>query len=141
MIIKKWNDETEEVFREYQKAMWEFLLEHCDILPTGKMFVKFHTDGKTDFERRVWARWRLGYHRENVVKKESFMLELRDKYRQRLLEKQRRREAEKARHRSENILSHEVMMLKVREVAAENNKVFAKPVPVPFWKRLFSSLK
>lgn len=54
-----------------KQALWEFLLEHSEILPSGKMFIKFHTDGRNDFERRIRARWKYGYHREDVRAKED----------------------------------------------------------------------
>jgi len=138
MKIAKWNDETETVFREYTQAVWEFIVEHCDVLPTGKMFVKFHTDGKQDFEKRVWARWRLGYHRENPEKKEEFILNLRERYKIKRAEKQKRRDAEKERVRQfkTQTLSDEDMKTKIKEVADINNKRYGKPVP--FWKKIFS---
>lgn len=46
------------------------MLEHCDIQRSGKIFVKFHTNDRFDFERRVRARAN-GYHRENVGLKEA----------------------------------------------------------------------
>lgn len=54
----------------YKQAVWEFLLEHCDIERSGKLFIKFHTDHRGDFERRIRARWKYKYHREDVVAKE-----------------------------------------------------------------------
>lgn len=56
--------------QRYKNATWDFLMEHCDILGSGSIFVKFHTDSRKDFERRVKAR-RNGYHREDVRAKEA----------------------------------------------------------------------
>lgn len=60
----------------YKRAVWEFLLEHCELLPSGTLFVKFHTTGKKNFDNRVNARWKKGYHRENVNEKERLHEEL-----------------------------------------------------------------
>lgn len=48
---------------EYKQAVWDFLMEHCDITDRGSFFVKFHTSGRFDFEKRVNARLKYGYHR------------------------------------------------------------------------------
>lgn len=47
----------------YQQAVWDFLLEHCDLTERGSFFVKFHTSGRFDFEKRIRARYKYGYHR------------------------------------------------------------------------------
>ncbi len=59
----------------YQSAVWDFLLEHSDITPTGKIFIKFHTDGQKNFENRVLARWKYNYHREDVQSKAEIVIE------------------------------------------------------------------
>lgn len=50
--------------REYKNAVWDYILEHCDIMPGGTIFVKFHTKGKTMFEGHINSRI-SGYHRGN----------------------------------------------------------------------------
>ena len=64
-------DNRHEDIETFKQALWEFLLEHSEILASGKMFIKFHTDGRSDFERRIRARWKYGYHREDVRAKED----------------------------------------------------------------------
>jgi len=49
----------------YQQAVWDFLLEHSEITESGKVFIKFHTDGQRNFENRVLSRWKYNYHRED----------------------------------------------------------------------------
>lgn len=44
-------------------AVWAFVVEHCDITERGAYFVKFHASGRADFEKRVRARLKYGYHR------------------------------------------------------------------------------
>jgi len=55
--------------QKYKDVVWDFLLEHSDILDSGSVFVKFHTSGRKNFENRVYARYKYGYHREDVVTK------------------------------------------------------------------------
>ena len=54
--------------KEYRDGVWDFILEHCDVLDSGTIFVKFHMSHRKDFEKRVKARL-MGYHREDVKKK------------------------------------------------------------------------
>lgn len=53
----------------YQDAVWDFLLEHSDVTESGKLFIKFHTDDRRNFENRIFARWKYNYHREDVEAK------------------------------------------------------------------------
>ena len=55
---------------EYQNALWDFVLEHCDVLEGGTLFVKFHTGSRSNFEYRIRARIK-GYHREDVKAKKK----------------------------------------------------------------------
>lgn len=71
MIQPKTPDPERETLEKYKLACWEFLLEHCDVLDSGTLFVKFHTKGRLDFEKRVRARWKWGYHREDVKAKQE----------------------------------------------------------------------
>lgn len=57
-------------FREYQDAVWDFVMEHCDVLDSGSLFVKFHVKGRDNFENRILSRWRYGYHREDPKAKQ-----------------------------------------------------------------------
>ena len=56
---------------EWKQATWDFILEHCDILERGGMFVKFHMSGRADLEKRIRARAVYNYHREDVRAKEA----------------------------------------------------------------------
>lgn len=53
----------------YKAAVWDFLLEHCEITKAGGIFVKFAVSDKKNFENRVLGRWKHNYHREDVVAK------------------------------------------------------------------------
>lgn len=57
-----------EELEAWKNATWDFILEHCDLLESGTLFVKFHMSDRRNFEKRIAARLR-GYHREDVVKK------------------------------------------------------------------------
>lgn len=52
-------------YQIHKDAVWDFLLEHCDITEGGSMFVKFHTSGRADFEKRIRARMN-GYSRPDL---------------------------------------------------------------------------
>lgn len=64
---------------EYRHAVWDFILEHCDIEKSGALFIKFHASNRKDFERRIHSRIK-GYHREDVVKKGKKQFVLRQKF-------------------------------------------------------------
>lgn len=49
----------------YQDAVWDFVLEHCDVTDRGSYFVKFHTTNRSDLEKRIRARAKYNYHRED----------------------------------------------------------------------------
>lgn len=55
----------EPTLSEYRDAVWAFLLEHSDIAPNGKIFVKFHADSRKNIENRIKARYKYEYHRED----------------------------------------------------------------------------
>lgn len=63
--------EREERIDEWKQALWDFILEHCEVTQNGALFVKFHTSGRADLEKRIRARWKYGYHREDVRAKEA----------------------------------------------------------------------
>lgn len=48
--------------RRYIEAVWDYCVEHSDLTKEGSYFVKFHTDSKVDFNKRILARLK-GYHR------------------------------------------------------------------------------
>lgn len=39
----------------YKDAVWSYILEHSDLEDSGALFVKFHTDDRATFERRINA--------------------------------------------------------------------------------------
>lgn len=53
---------TKICLEDWKKSTWDFLMEHTKILPSGKIRIIFDTDGRDNFEKRVYARAR-GYHR------------------------------------------------------------------------------
>ena len=46
-------------------AQWDYLLDHADVTPSGKYFIKFHTDNRATYEKHVAARWKHNYHRND----------------------------------------------------------------------------
>lgn len=63
----------------YKDAVWDFLLEHCDVLDSGALFFKFHASGRQQLENRMYARL-MGYHREDTDKKEKLAIKQREDY-------------------------------------------------------------
>lgn len=57
-----------EELEAWKNATWDFILEHCDLLDSGSLFVKFHMKDRGNFERRIKSRLK-GYHREDVEAK------------------------------------------------------------------------
>lgn len=88
--------------QQYKDAVWDFLLEHCDVLPSGSLFFKFHAKGRMDIEKRIYARQK-GYHREDVkakcedheVKREVFVEKKETKKINYLKDKEERRAKQK----------------------------------------------
>lgn len=70
---------TKEIL-SYQDALWDFMLEHSDLLPSGAMFIKFHIDDRHNFENRILSRWKYNYHRLDVNAKEAHRKQRRDLY-------------------------------------------------------------
>lgn len=86
---------------QWKQATWEFLLEHCDYLDSGAMFIKFHTQGRENLEKRIYARLRYKYHREDVVAKEERITTRRDAFEKERREKKERYDREKARRKNQ----------------------------------------
>ena len=55
--------------KKYQDAVWDYIMEHCDITESGIYFVKFHTKNRKQFEGHIFNRVD-GYHREDPISKE-----------------------------------------------------------------------
>lgn len=66
--------------KKYQDAVWDYILEHSDLLPNGNLFVKFHTDSRRAFENRILARWKYNYHRADPKKRDELHTETRLDY-------------------------------------------------------------
>lgn len=79
----------------YQDAVWDYLLEHSEITESGKIFVKFHTDGRKNFENRVLSRWKYNYHREDVRAKALKLQETKLQHLKNQKEKKEKYKAEK----------------------------------------------
>lgn len=52
----------------FKQGLWVYLLDHCEIEKSGVMFVKFHSAGRIEFERKIASR-ALGYFRNDPVVK------------------------------------------------------------------------
>lgn len=52
----------------FKQGLWVYLLDHCEIEKSGVMFVKFHSAGRSEFERKIASRAR-GYFRNDPVAK------------------------------------------------------------------------
>jgi len=55
----------DEQLETYKDAVWDYILEHCDITPNGSYFVKFHTTDRQSFEKHIKGRWKYNYHRHD----------------------------------------------------------------------------
>lgn len=74
----------------YQEAVWDFLMEHCEVLESGAIFIKFHTDGRQNFENRILSRWKYNYHREDPKAKYDLATSRRKVFEDRKAEKAER---------------------------------------------------
>lgn len=104
----------------YKQAVWDFLLEHCDLMPRGSFFFKFHASGRADLEKRIRARWKYNYHREDTKAKEAVAVELKTKH---LTKKEAKAEAKKARK-----LSQAEINRAVREAAEMNHPQLSEKI-------------
>lgn len=99
--------------QRYKDAVWEFLLEHCDITQGGSYFVKFHTSSRANFEKRVYAREKFGYHREDVVAKQQKATNTKDEFLQKKEEKAKRWEqTKKESQERQRIIKRNLKLLK-----------------------------
>ena len=60
--MRKNNEELE----TYKDAVWDYMLEHCDVTESGSYFVKFHTSGRVEFQKHIRGRWKHNYHRKDA---------------------------------------------------------------------------
>lgn len=66
--------------KQYKDSVWAFMLEHCRVLPSGKMRIIFDTDSQKNFEKRIWARFQYNYHREDYKAKQEKIIEIRSSF-------------------------------------------------------------
>lgn len=83
----------------YQEAVWDFLMEHCEVLDSGAIFIKFHTDGRHNFENRILSRWKYNYHREDPKAKGELATNRRKVFEERKAEKAAKCEAHRQQHK------------------------------------------
>lgn len=67
---KKFQSSNEE-YKAYRDAVWDYLIEHSDIASGGALFVKFHTRDRGQFESHVESRMKYDYHRGNPAEKKA----------------------------------------------------------------------
>lgn len=78
---------------EYKQAVWDYMIEHCEISESGAYFVRFHMSKRSKFEGHILNRWE-GYHREDVNAKQGRAVYKRD-----IIEKERILRAQQKRER------------------------------------------
>lgn len=83
----------------YQEAVWDFLMEHCEVLDSGAIFIKFHTDSRHNFENRVLSRWKYNYHREDPKAKNDLSVSRRKVFEDHKASKAAKWEAERAKRK------------------------------------------
>lgn len=83
----------------YQDSVWDFLMEHCEVLDSGALFFKFHADNRRNFENRVLSRWKHNYHREDPKAKYAEATQKRLVFEAKKAEKDKKWEAEHERRK------------------------------------------
>lgn len=81
----------------YKQAVWDFMMEHCDVLGGGSFFVKFYVKDRRHFENRVIGRWKHNYHRGDPNERPM----LSEKIRKELTEKREAKRDERDRRKAE----------------------------------------
>ena len=82
----------------YKEAVWDFLMEHCDVLPRGSFFVKFYVKDRHHFENRVIGRWKHNYHRGDPKERPMLSAKIREQLEEKkdqVREKHERRKEER----------------------------------------------
>lgn len=85
--------------RAYKQAVWDYLLEHSDLMESGALFVKFHTKDRKTFENHIKARQVYGYHRTDPREREKEISQKRSVFEAKKREKSVRWEQEKLRRK------------------------------------------
>lgn len=93
--------ETKEnpTLQAYKDAVWDFLVEHSDILPSGAYFFKFHASDRRNVENRIQGRLKYGYHREDTKEKQGIANVRRHDFESKKEEKARRWENDRIRRK------------------------------------------
>lgn len=115
---------AQDELQAYKNAVWAYMLEHCDVLPSGKLFIKFHTDGKLTFEKHVNARFKYGYHREDYETKEKVATEKRQDF---VTEKEKKKQQWKN-DKKERLVKFNIIKRDMKKLEKEN-----KMHPVRRW--------
>lgn len=68
-----------EEYLAYRNAVWDYVVEHSDIVSGGAIFVKFHTNDRGQFESHVESRMKFNYHRGDPMLKQAEMQRRKDK--------------------------------------------------------------
>lgn len=112
---------------EWQDATWQYLLEHSDITTHGALFVKFHTNDRISFEKRIRARIK-GYTRDDsrlnmtVVEKKQHHERLRTEH---VEKKKTKREKWKATQEERRAIFKQLEVLRERQATVSK---FPKPL-------------
>lgn len=105
--------------QSYKNAVWDYLLEHCDITENGALFIKFHTSSRVNFEKHVRARLVYNYHREDPRKKEAAHIEKRTVFETEKQKKKQRYKDDKVKRREEQ----EKIAKELKRTKAHNRRV------------------
>lgn len=114
-MIRSDKNTKDKDWQEYKDAVWNYMLEHCDITENGAFFVKFHTKSKKEFEKHVKARWIYGYER---VDERSGMS--REEKEQEGLSRQEKHRHAKAEKKRKHIADREIRKAAIRKAEKEN---------------------
>lgn len=103
--MQEQSPKPEPSLEEWKQAVWDFLVEHSDVTDRGSLFVKFHTDGRHNFENRIKGRCIHGYHRKdtrlnmNTREKEQLHVKLKQEHLSTKKKKREKWEADRAERR------------------------------------------
>ena len=122
---------TEPTLQEWKDAVWDFMLEHSDITDGGSVFVKFHTDGRHNFENRLKGRAVHGYHRDD--RRTGLTTEQKDKlHLQRRLSKIKRGKEKRAKWKADKaerqLIMSETKALNERRVLLKKYPKLMRPL-------------
>lgn len=129
--------ETDAEISAWKDAVWDYLLEHCDITDSGALFVKFHTSGRISFEKHVRARMVHNYHREDPRKKEELHLQKQVAHKEeKTAKKMKYKEDKKARLEAQALIKREMKKVERRNKMRRLARSVWTFVITPFKKML-----